>query len=74
MTCSDLSINLGRGKSHLNVLLLALLLAGVIWYSQPVLMAMAGVYLCIGLVVRAHQFVRFHLRSAKLSAEELKID
>ena len=32
-------VNLGKGKSHLNVLLLALLVAGVIWYSQQVLMA-----------------------------------
>ena len=67
-------VNLGRGKSHLNVLLLALLVAGVIWYSQPVLMAMAGVYLCTGLASRAHQFVKFHLRPAEFSTEELKID
>ena len=67
-------VNLGRGKSHLNVLLLALLVAGVIWYSQQVLMALAGVYLCTGLVSRAHQFVKFRLRPEELSAEELNID
>jgi CDP-diacylglycerol--serine O-phosphatidyltransferase len=67
-------VNLGRGKAHLNVLILALLVAGVIWYSEQVLMALAGVYLCTGLVSRAHQFVKFHLRPEKLSTEELHVD
>jgi CDP-diacylglycerol--serine O-phosphatidyltransferase len=67
-------VNLGRGKSHLNVLLLAFLVAGVIWYSQPVLMALAGVYLCTGLVSRAHQFVKVRLQPKELSPEEVKLD
>ncbi len=67
-------VNLGKGKAHLNVLFLALLVAGVIWYSEQVLMAIAGVYLCTGLVSRAHQFIKFHLRSEELSTEELNID
>ncbi len=67
-------VNLGKGKAHLNVLFLALLVAGVIWYSEQVLMAIAGVYLCTGLVSRAHQSIKFHLRSEELSTEELNID
>lgn len=67
-------VNLGRGKSHWNVLLLAFLVAGVIWYSEPVLMALAGVYLCTGLVSRAHQFVKSHLRPEELSTEKFNID
>ena len=67
-------LNLGRGKSHLNVLLFALLLAGVVWYSQQVLMILALAYLCSGLFSRAHQFVKYRLRSEELAAEELNLD
>ncbi|MCZ6769092.1 MAG: CDP-diacylglycerol--serine O-phosphatidyltransferase [Acidobacteria bacterium] len=67
-------LNLGRGKSHLNVLFFALLLAGVVWYSQQVLMILAVAYLCSGLFSRAHRFVKYRLRSEELAAKELNID
>lgn len=67
-------LNLGRGKSHLNVLILALLVAGVIWYSQPVLMVLAVVYLLTGLFSRAHQFLKYRLGSQELTARELNIE
>ncbi len=67
-------LNLGRGKSHLNVLLFALLLAGVVWYSQQVLMILAVAYLCSGLFSRAHRFVKYRLRSEELAAKEINID
>ena len=52
---------LTRGKSHLTVLLLALIVAGVIWYSEPVLMALAGAYALSGLVSRGYQMLRYRL-------------
>ena len=67
-------LNLGRGKSHLNVLMLALLVAGVIWYSQQVLMVIATVYLCSGLFARVYQFVKYRIRSQGLPTKELNID
>ncbi|MDA2927409.1 CDP-diacylglycerol--serine O-phosphatidyltransferase [Acidobacteria bacterium AH-259-G07] len=67
-------LNLGRGKSHLNVLMLALLVAGVIWYSQQVLMVIATVYLCSGLFTRVYQFVKYRIRSQGLPTKELNID
>ena len=67
-------LNLGRGKSHLNVLLIALLVAGVAWYSQEVLMVLATLYLSTGLFSRAHQFVRYRLRSEQFAPKEPRID
>lgn len=67
-------LNLSRGKSHLNILMLALLVAGVIWYSQPVLMAVASVYLFSGLGTKLIHFIRFRLFGEKLSAKEAKSD
>lgn len=64
-------LNLGRGKSHLSVLLLALLIAGFIWYSRNVLMAIAAIYICTGPFSRAYQFARYRLREPrKLPARE----
>ncbi len=67
-------LNLGRGKSHLNVLLIALLVAGVIWYSQEVLMVLATFYLSTGLFSRAHQFVKYRLHSEELTPKESPVD
>ncbi|UCF36172.1 MAG: CDP-diacylglycerol--serine O-phosphatidyltransferase [Acidobacteriota bacterium] len=50
---------LTRGRSHLNVLFLALVLAGVIWYSEPVLMGIAVVYVSSGLVTRVYQMLKY---------------
>ncbi len=51
-------LNLGRGKSHLIVLMLALVVAAVVLYSRPAFMVLAGVYLSSGLVMRGHHFFR----------------
>jgi CDP-diacylglycerol---serine O-phosphatidyltransferase len=58
-------LNLGQGKSHLNVLMLALLVAGVIWYSQHVLMSIATVYLCSGLFARGYQFIKYRTQESE---------
>ena len=56
-------LHLGRGKSHLTVLLLALLVAGVIWYSEVVLMALLAVYVLSGVVMRGYQMIRYRMRN-----------
>jgi CDP-diacylglycerol--serine O-phosphatidyltransferase len=58
-------LNLTRGKSHLNVLLLGIVIGGVILYSQQVLMTIATLYLCSGVFSRAYQFVRYRLRRSQ---------
>ena len=58
-------LNLGYGKSHLNVLVLAVLVAGVIWYSQQVLMSTAALYVCSGLFARGYQFIRYHAQESE---------
>jgi len=58
-------LNLSRGRSHLNVLLLAILVAGVVWYSQQVLILIASVYVCSGVVTRVYQFVKYRIRHSK---------
>ena len=58
-------LNLGRGKSHLNVLIVALLVAGIFWYSQQVLMILASFYLCSGIFARLYQFVRYRFSRAE---------
>lgn len=66
-------LNLGRGKSHLNVLMLALLVAGIIWYSRVVLMVIATVYVLSGLVARIYQFLRYRLGGhQELHTEDLR--
>lgn len=64
-----------RGRSHLTVLLLALVVAGVIWYSEEVLMALATAYVLSGLVQRLFQMVRYRLRhSGKLTTTRAESD
>lgn len=68
-------LNLGRGKSHLNILLLALLVAGVIWYSQEVLMVVATVYVASGLLSRLYQFFRHRVMGDKgVKSERIETD
>jgi CDP-diacylglycerol--serine O-phosphatidyltransferase len=55
-------LNLSRGKSHLNVLLLAVIVAGVIWYSQQVLILIASLYVFSGLFTRVYQMVKYRFR------------
>ncbi|MGH9339249.1 MAG: CDP-diacylglycerol--serine O-phosphatidyltransferase [Acidobacteriota bacterium] len=63
-------LNLSRGKSHLNVLILAFAVAGVFWYSQEVLMAMAAAYVLSGLSNRIYQFVRYRMASAGVPEQD----
>ena len=58
-------MSLSRGKPHLNVLMLALLVAGVIWYSQEVLMSIAAIYLCSGLLFRGYQFLKYRAQESE---------
>lgn len=68
-------LNLTRGKSHLNVLVLALILAGIIWYSQQVLMLIASAYVMSGVVTRLYQLVRYRFHdSPELQPKESKFD
>ena len=46
------------GKSHLNAVGLALIVAGILLYSQPVLMLLASAYLLSGLVSHGYQIWR----------------
>lgn len=66
-------LNLGRGKSHLNVLMLALLVAGVIWYSEPVLMSIAAIYVSSGLMARLYQLVRFRMEEKDEARSESRV-
>lgn len=69
------NVNLTRGKSHLNVLVLALILGGVIWYSQQFLMIVATVYVSSGLVVRFYRLVRSPVKqSNKYAAKRAELD
>lgn len=65
---------LTRGKSHLNVLLVALLVAAVVWYSEPVLMILAMTYALSGPVLRLFQLVRYRWRPAPLPASRAEPD
>ena len=68
-------VNLTRGKSHLNVLVLALIVAGVIWYSQQFLMIIATVYVSSGLVGRVYRTIRSQVRrSERYAANRAKLD
>jgi len=51
-------LNLGRGKSHLTILALAFIVAGVFFFSEQVLMAIAAVYVSSGLVLKGAQLLR----------------
>lgn len=68
-------VNLTRGKSHLNVLVLALIFAGVIWYSEQFLMIVATVYVSSGLVGRFYRMVRSPVKqSNKYAAKRAELD
>lgn len=68
-------LNLGRGKSHLFVLMLALVVAAGILYSRPAFMVLASIYLGSGLVIRALHFFRNRsARSDRLQRQEVQSD
>lgn len=68
------NLNLTRGKSHLNVLVIALIVAGVIWFSEEVLMAVASLYVLSGVAGKVVQMVRYRLKSGRLSTSQAKSD
>lgn len=51
-------LHLGKGKSHLNVLLLSVLLALIYFYSEIILLIVACTYAGSGLATRLFQWVR----------------
>ena len=51
-------LQLGKGKSHLHVLGLAIIVAGVVFYSEIVLLMMASTYALSGLAGRLVQEIR----------------
>ena len=59
-------LNFGYGKSGRNVLVLGLLVAGVVWYSEQVLMAISALYVCSGLVISSYRFVRYQVQNNKV--------
>lgn len=68
-------LNLGRGKSHLNVLLLGLLMAGMIWYSQEVLLAVAVTYACSGPLARFYALAKYRIHQPeKIPLEKTSTD
>ncbi len=67
-------LNLGRGKSHLTILVIALLVAGIYFYSQLVLMAVATAYFLSGPCLRLFQFARRRQGPERLAAEDGAID
>ncbi len=58
-------LDLGRGKSHLSILILALLVAGIYYYSQLVQKAVAIAYMASGPVMRLFQMFRRRQGSAE---------
>ena len=68
-------LNLRRGKSHLLVLILALIVAAVFFYSRQSLMVMASGYLLSGIALRGYQYVRYRLKEpASLEEREAHQD
>ena len=60
-------LNLGRGKSHLMILILASLVAGIYYYSEQVLLVIATSYLCSGPVLRFYQLARRRMSASSPS-------
>ncbi len=55
---SPKQLHLSGGKSHLAILVMGLLVAGIVWYSEQLLIALAGLYVLSGLVGRVSHSVR----------------
>jgi len=67
-------LDLGGRKSHLTVLILALLVGGIYFFSQEVLMVLATVYLLSGPVSRVYQMVRRRGEVPVEPVEEIEAD
>ncbi len=63
-------LHLSKGKSHLNVLALAIIIAGVVFYSEIVLLIIAAVYALSGLAGRIFQEIRRALGRGTVKADE----
>ena len=63
-------LNLGHGKSHLTILVLAVVVAGVFLFSQQVLMAIAAVYVGSGPLLKLYHLMRRGPEQAQLATKE----
>lgn len=63
-------LNLGHGRSHLLILLLAILVAAVVLFSQQVLMTIAAVYVASGPVVKIYHLMRRTPERGRLMAKQ----
>ncbi|GAB4241615.1 MAG: CDP-diacylglycerol--serine O-phosphatidyltransferase [Acidobacteriota bacterium] len=59
---SPKQLQLARGKSHVTVLVVGLLLAGIVWYSEQVLIALATIYVLSGPGVRIYHWMSHRSR------------
>lgn len=64
------SLRLGKGKSHLHVLGMAVIIAGIVFYSEIVLLLMACTYALTGLVGRLVQEIRHALGRSAPNTDE----
>ena len=62
---STKQLELGQGKSHLVILTLATLVAGIFFYSRYALLVLAYSYLLSGPLARIYQFSRVRLRESR---------
>lgn len=68
-------LNLGRGKSHLTILMLALLVSGIYFFSQQVLMVIAALYLSSGPFLRFYRFAKRRIQGAEsVPSESMEAD
>jgi CDP-diacylglycerol--serine O-phosphatidyltransferase len=65
-------LNLGRGKSHLTILALAIIIAGVFFFSEQVLMAIALVYAASGLILKLYHMVRRRGQDSTLATKRVE--
>ena len=65
-------LNLSRGKSHLTVLALGIVIAGVVFYSEQVLMAIAFVYAASGLVLKFYHLLRRRRQDSTLATKRVE--
>ena len=58
-------LDLGQGKSHLVILTLATLVAGIFFYSRYALLILAYSYLLSGPLARMYQFSKYRFRHTR---------
>jgi CDP-diacylglycerol--serine O-phosphatidyltransferase len=67
-------LELGQGKSHLMVVILAFLIAGVIWFSRPMLLTIAYSYALSGPLLRLYQMIRHRLPGSEKTVSQTGTD